>query len=231
MNMIAVISDIHSNLEALEAVLEDIEHHHVERILCVGDVVGYGANPNECCNIIRQFEIPCVLGNHDFVAVTGKLLEWFNPYARKALEWTKRKLTRENQMFLAELPRRLVLDIDGIKIGLVHGSPWDELFEYVRPTVSESTLKKFLKEVGCSVLALGHTHVPFAKEVKTGIIFNPGSVGQPRDGIPLASYALFDIETRKVRIKRVNYDVETAAMKIKEAGLPDFLWERLYDGI
>lgn len=228
--MIAFISDIHGNLEALEAVLDNIKRHHADGIFCVGDIVGYGANPNECCNAIRDFEIPCVLGNHDFAAVTDELLGWFNPYARKALEWTRKNLTRENQMFLAELPRRLVLEVEGTKIGLVHGSPWDELFEYVRPTTSESVLKKFLKDVGCDVLVLGHTHIPFAKEVKTGIVFNPGSVGQPRDGNWMASYALFDPKHKKVRIRRVKYDVETAAMKIKEAGLPDFLWERLYEG-
>jgi len=228
--VIGVISDVHSNLEALEAVIDDLKNRHVNEIFCVGDIVGYGANPNECCDIIRQLEIPCVLGNHDFAAVTGKLVDWFQPSARESLKWTSEKLTRENKIFLAELPRRLIVKTDGVKLGLVHGSPWDELFEYVRPTTSESVLKKFLKEMKCNVLALGHTHLPFAKKVKTGIAFNPGSVGQPRDGNWMASYALLNTEEMKVKIVRVKYDVETAAMKIKSAGLPAFLWERLYEG-
>jgi putative phosphoesterase len=229
--MIGVIADIHSNLPALEAVLEDLDKKKVEEVICLGDVVGYGAYPNECCEIIKKRHINCVMGNHDFAAATGMVWAWFGPDAKKAIEWTNKKLTMENKMFLSVLPKRLTLDFKGVKVGLVHGSPVGELFEYIEPTTTDSTLKKFMEQMNCQILAFGHTHLSFAKLVGTGLVFNPGSVGQPRDNNPMASYVLLEPETMKISLCRKGYDVETAAMEMKIAHLPDFLWERLYEGL
>lgn len=229
--MIGVIADIHANLEALYAVIEDLTDRKVDEIYCLGDLVGYGASPNECCKIINKMDIHCVMGNHDYAVATGELWNWFDPNEQKALEWTSKELDRKNKLFLSVLPRKLTLKAQGVELGLVHGSPWDELFEYVKPTTSEATLKKFLTEMDCQVLALGHTHMPFAKELETGLVFNPGSVGQSRDGIPLASYALLDPDEMKVKVIRKEYDIEEAVKKMKLAGLPAFFWERLSEGI
>ena len=229
--MIGVIADIHSNLEALYAVIEDLTERKVDETYCLGDIVGYGASPNECCDIIRKMNIHCVMGDHDHAVATGKLLNWFNPDAQKTISWTRKKLDKKDKIFLSVLPRKLSLEFQGVELGLVHGSPWDELFEYVMPTVKNIEAKKFLEEMKCKVLALGHTHIPFGKEVKTGLVFNPGSVGQPRDGNPLASYAIIDPDTLKIKIVRVEYDIETAVGKMQRECLPSFLGERLQEGI
>jgi putative phosphoesterase len=229
--MIGVIGDIHGNLEALEAVLEELEEKKVDDVVCLGDIVGYGASPNECCEIVKKMNLHCVMGDHDYAAATGKLLNWFDPVAQEALKWTNKKLDKKNKIFLSVLPRKLTLELQGVKLGLVHGSPWDELFEYVQPTVKDSTLKKFLEEMECQALALGHTHIPFAKSVDARLVFNPGAVGQPRDGISMASYALLEPDNLKAKVVRKEYDVESAALKMKLANLPAFLQERLYEGI
>lgn len=229
--MIGVISDIHANLEALEAVLADMDEKKVDDLVCLGDLVGFGVSPNECCDIIKGLDVNCVMGNHDYAVSTGKLWNWFDNPTQESLKWTSEELSRNHKLFLSVLPRKLVVEFGDVRLGLVHGSPWDELFEYVQPTVSDSVLKKFLDEMDCDVLALGHTHIPFAKEVKTGLVFNPGSVGQPRDGIPMASYAIFDPDEFKVKVVRVEYDVDKAVSKMKRAEIPRFFWERLSEGI
>lgn len=229
--MIGLIADIHGNIEALQAVIEDMVERKVDEIYCLGDIVGYGASPNECCDTIKRMDIHCVMGDHDYAAATGELLTWFQPDAQKVLKWTSGVLDRKNKLFLSVLPRKLTLDVEGVRLGLVHGSPWDELFEYVRPTVKESVLKKFLKEMDCQVLALGHTHVPFAKELNEWLVVNPGSVGQPRDGIAWASYAIIDPFGLNVKIIRKKYDLQSAVKKMQLAGLPELLVERLKEGI
>lgn len=232
---IALISDIHSNLEALEAVWKRVKDADV--ILCAGDLVGYGASPNEVVEFIRrrmdEKKFLCVRGNHDNAIAFG--LDWgFNPYARQAVRWHQRVMSIENLEFLRRLPvRQLFTDDTGRSYLLIHGSPRAPLDEYLFPWLPESEFKAVLSYVRQNDLLVGHTHVPMMKVIEGRRIINPGGVGQPRDGDWRASYALINTEEEppnNVEFHRVEYEVEKAAKKIIEANLPDFLAYRLYEG-
>ncbi|HDZ36351.1 MAG TPA: metallophosphoesterase [Thermococcus sp.] len=233
--LIALISDIHSNFEALMAVWREIKR--ADAVLCMGDLVGYGASPNEVVEFIRrQMEkrtFLCVRGNHDNAIAFGT--EWgFNPYARQAARWHQQVMTVENLEFLRGLPvRQLFTDDTGRSYLLIHGSPRAPLEEYLFPWLPEGEFKAVLSYVRQDDLLVGHTHVPMLKVLGDRRIINPGGVGQPRDGDWRASYALIDTEKGppdNVEFHRVEYDVQEAARKILDAGLPRFLAERLYDG-
>lgn len=237
----AIISDIHANLEAFIAVLEEIDTRGSERIVCLGDVVGYNANPDDCCNLIREREIPTILGNHDAVAC-GLEEPWgFNPVALSAAMWTRENLDAENLEWLKNLP-------DVQKFGdfiAVHGSPsnrnsylfnWEDILPHV----------PYVEEQDCSLCFFGHTHSPgiFSADgtytvdedskfpLGNGKIFfiNPGSVGQPRDGDPRASFGIIDTETHEYELVRISYPVKEAADRIADRGLPTVLAERLFLG-
>lgn len=223
---IALISDIHSNLEAFSEVLRDIKRRGITRIICLGDIVGYGANPNECVDLIKKMKIKSVQGNHEFYCQDLGQLEEFNPYAAEALSWTHHALTKENLAFLAKLPK--TMEIEGIFFA--HGSPRDPTDEYVYDDVSIDEARLFFDKAKTEIIALGHTHIPFIKRFGDKMIFNPGSVGQPRDGNPKASYCIFDTKTKTVEMQRVEYNIKKAADKIMEAGLPLILSSRLYRG-
>jgi predicted phosphodiesterase len=237
----AIISDLHANLEATECVLERIQELSVDATYCLGDVVGYNASPNECCNLMRELNIPTVLGNHDAVAC-GLEEPWgFNPVALSAALWTRDSLTEDNRKWLISLP-------DSRQIAnmlLVHGSPFDRDFymftwDDVLPYVS------YLEESVCDVCFFGHTHSPgifagdgvysiderahFSLGNGKAFFINPGSVGQPRDGDPRASFGLYDTETKEYEHVRVEYPVEEAAETVLSQGLPPFLAERLLVG-
>ena len=233
--LIALISDIHSNLEALRAIWKEIKHADV--ILCMGDLVGYGASPNEVVEFVReQMEkrtFLCVRGNHDNAIAFGA--EWgFNPYARQAVRWHQRVMTSENLEFLRRLPvRQLFTDDTGRSYLLIHGSPRAPLDEYLFPWLPDGEFKAVLSYIRQDDLLVGHTHVPMFKLVGERRVINPGGIGQPRDGDWRAAYALIDTETSppyNVEFRRVEYDVDEAARKIIEAGLPRFLAMRLYEG-
>ena len=239
---IAVISDIHANAEALDRALLEIEQRKVDSIVCLGDIVGYNADPNPCVDRVTQAGIPSLLGNHDAVAC-GLEEPWgFNVVALTAALWTRNQLTEENKAFLRELPDQQMLDSSFIT---VHGAPSDRdtyLFsmEDIRPEF------EYLKEYGVKLCFFGHTHCqgifsengPGApgkdghfKLDEDGLFFvNPGSVGQPRDGDARAAFAIYDTELRDVELIRVEYDKKTTADKISQAGLPMFLAERLMMG-
>ena len=242
--MYAVISDIHGNLEALEAVLRDVPDE-VETIYCLGDVIGYGASPNECCDLVREAGMPSISGNHD-LAVTDLStdLAWFNPIAAAAVEWTREQLTEENARFLRGLSR--MMQKEGALF--VHGSVRDP-DEYIINTASASENLTILKKQypNVRVCFFGHTHVkavaPSPNGLTTGsrsldlgeggpYLVNPGSVGQPRDGDTFASYVLAEDarEGNKVTYRFVEYDVEKAQAKIRAAGLPGMLADRLAHG-
>jgi putative phosphoesterase len=225
--LIAFISDIHSNLEALQAVLKKIDEMKIERIYCLGDIVGYGAQPCECIRIIRERRIQSVLGNHDLASVTGNT-SFFNPVAASAVVWTSTRLHLEEMEFLKNLPERLELVLDNLKILLVHGSPKDPIWEYVFP---ENVDENFAKGLNFDVVIMGHTHVPFVKKFRKVLIANCGAVGQPRDHDPRASFLILDIKKVEAEIVRVKYDIESAAQKIIDVGLPRLLAERLYLGM
>jgi putative phosphoesterase len=218
---IVVIADVHSNLPALEAVLDEIGDMEV---FCCGDVIGYNPFPKETLEVFQAKKIRGVLGNHDH-ALINKDTSWLNASATLAVLWSLDVLTEQNLKFLASFPEKFRSE----EFTAFHGSPNDPLFEYVYPDSSQQLLESFLGD--SNILILGHTHLPFVKRLGEGIVFNPGSVGQPRDGNARASYAILDLEKRDVEIKRLSYDVDRVAEKIIENDLPKGLAERLYKGI
>jgi len=236
----AVISDVHSNLEALEAVLEAARGERIDRYLSTGDVVGYGADPVACVGRMRALDPIIVAGNHDW-AVAGRLsLDFFNSYARDAIEWTRTRLEADDRQWLGSLPlTRKVGEITLVHATL-HGP---ENFDYLLTAYDAHLSLEVLDTPLCFV---GHSHVPvtfaqngsvtfsfaseFAMEDTEKAIVNAGSVGQPRDGNPEASYGIYDTDTRLVEVRRVSYDIASASRKILAAGLPPVLAERLWLG-
>lgn len=225
-----MISDIHSNLDALEAVIDEIPKGMP--ILCLGDVVGYCAQPNEVVETIQRLNpLVVLMGNHDYAVVTGDV-GGFSTYAATAIAWTRKHITAANMQFLSSLHPEAHLELDTISVALYHGSPRDSLFEYIYPEISAEEVDSLIDESESKVVLLGHTHVPMLSSAKGRILANPGSVGQPRDGNPNASIGFLTVSARKCDFehKRVRYDVESAAEKIRESGLPLFLANRLHQG-
>ena len=228
---IALISDIHSNLEALHAVLQNINKKDIDKIVGLGDIVGYGANPNEVIKLLQEIKADCIQGNHDLHAVTLSKLDWFNQWAREALLWTNKQLTAENKEWLMKLPLSFEITHGKNKLYAVHGSPRDELYEYIYPTTDEETIREFFVQKKATVIAAGHTHLPDLKRIGANLFINPGSVGQPRNNDTRASYAIIDLEDINfVSIEKIDYDIDTATKKIIKAGLPRYLAERLHLG-
>jgi len=241
-----ILSDLHANLEGLEGVLRQAEGLY-DRTLCCGDLVGYGADPNAVVEWVRTHCDVVVRGNHDRACIGQEDLEWFNPIARTAALWTLRTLTPENSEYIANLSKGPVL-VDGFAV--VHGSPADE-DEYMLAADEAAEAFGYMES---RVAFLGHTHVqggfiwnqsrvetiqvlPTAGEpqrmeidAQCAYLINPGSVGQPRDGSPFAGYAIYDPEAASVCYWRTKYDVDTAQQKIREAGLPPILADRLSVG-
>jgi diadenosine tetraphosphatase ApaH/serine/threonine PP2A family protein phosphatase len=234
----AILSDIHGNLEALDAVLAHAAPR-TDEVLVLGDVVGYGADPLECIERVADRARGVVAGNHEH-GVAGLLsLEWFNDRARWAAEWTRRRLDQDHLAWLAARP--LTMEVDDAT--LVHASPvhpadWDYVVSAEDGYEAFGAFATRLCFIGhshrpgaWSVGSSGRAHEPGAQQVELDrgrrYIVNVGSVGQPRDGDPRAAYALWDVADRRVTIERVPYDVATAQQKILLAGLPRFLAERL----
>jgi predicted phosphodiesterase len=243
-----IVSDIHGNHEALEAVLEDARGRY-DRILCLGDLVGYGADPNPIATWARSNVVSVVRGNHDRACTGTDLLENFNPAARASAFWTRGALTPDNWSYLEQLPQGpLRVTTGGASNGgfdLVHGSPLDE-DEYLVGVEDVQFLRNYL---GTKLTFFGHTHLQGGfllapRSVKRLIpdrvvqlepdyyyLINPGSVGQPRDGDPRAAYALYSPEDRTIEYRRAPYDIGKAAAKILQAELPESLAMRLFEGI
>lgn len=215
----AAIADIHGNKPALDAVLEDLPP--IDRIVCAGDVVGYNPWPADCISIVRNREIPTVQGNHDRAVAEGTSFR-FNPMAQSGVEFAKNQLSAEDCAWLADLPERRTT-ADG-RVAIVHGHP-DDPNRYTYP---ESFGPALLGDE--ELLVLGHTHVQHAERYPKGIVLNPGSVGQPRDGDRRAAYAVVDLDERRVDLRRVEYDIDAVIRKIEAAGLPRQLGERLRHG-
>ena len=239
-----ILSDIHANLDALQAVLQDAGRVGYDRALVLGDLVGYGAEPNEVVDRIRALDpLAIIRGNHDKVASGVEEAEGFNPIAQEAVEWTHRTLTPDNRTYLASLPPGPIL-VDA-ETEICHGSPGDEDM-YI---TSEMAALRALKQSERPACFYGHTHVPVAfRLTDTGFdlvaggsegeqrlridrgmqyLINPGSVGQPRDGDPRAAFAVFEPDAALVVLYRTPYPVERAQQKIVEAGLPQTLARRL----
>ncbi len=230
---IAIISDIHSNLEALTRTLEIIESKNIREIVCLGDIIGYGANPNECLSLIRKSTQHILLGNHDEAVFHSAMAYNFNRHARSAVLWTSKQLTNDGLDFLRTLPVTLEL----WDIFFTHASPRSpQEWNYIlTPTDAEENMSHFSQ----SICFVGHSHIPGifcdkqdVSHVERGrkYIVNVGSVGQPRDHDRRLSFGIFDTETFTYENIRSEYDVKKASEKILHAGLPPTLAERILVG-
>lgn len=223
---LAILSDIHSNIHALRNVAADIRTKGgTDLTVCAGDIVGYGAFPNECCKAAAALSKLTVLGNHDLAALDHDTA-FMNPYAAQAVLWTSSRLEDDSKTWLRTLTTEARFHAAGLEVAMYHGSvgSWTD---YV---YAEAATDSLLKKARCNLLLLGHTHVPFVKRLQSGLIVNPGSVGQPRDGDPRSSYVMFDTDSKDCEVVRLDYDVDKAAEAIESAGLPRFLADRLYIG-
>jgi diadenosine tetraphosphatase ApaH/serine/threonine PP2A family protein phosphatase len=237
----AILADIHANLAALEAVLDDIaKKGGVDETWCLGDIVDYGPDPHPCLEIVRRLKPFCVAGNHDLAAIGRVDTAYFNPDAAVATGWTAAQLTPADAAYLASLP--LTLERDGFT--LAHGSPRDPVWEYIFSASIAAGSFGYFRSSYCLV---GHTHVPAVFRQKgegaglspgiglvlgeTRMIINPGGVGQPRDGDPRASYAIYESEGRVLRLYRVPYDIQATQERILKVGLPVRLATRLAAGL
>jgi diadenosine tetraphosphatase ApaH/serine/threonine PP2A family protein phosphatase len=238
---VAVLSDIHANLVALEAVLTAVGT--IDAVWHLGDVVGYGSEPDAVVERLAGAGALGVAGNHDLAALGGPEIEWFNPDARAAMEWTRRRIDERTRAWLAALPT--TREESGVT--LVHGSPRDPVWEYVTTlAVARTNLEVMETALGLH----GHTHQPIAWADRDGrvealaprpastlslggrrALLNPGSVGQPRDGDPRASYAVLDVDRATVDFHRVAYDVPETQKRMRALKLPDMLAERLAFGL
>ncbi|MFQ5820247.1 MAG: metallophosphoesterase family protein [Candidatus Heimdallarchaeota archaeon] len=233
---LAVLSDIHGNLEALETIIRHFKGKKIDLWVCPGDIVGYGPFPNECIQLVKDSFKHVIMGNHDHASIdrgVDRNIPAFNPYAHKALLWTANKLTKESKRFLAELPLTETIPIEKITLAMFHGSPFHPLDEYVDPSYPSTRLDYYIQSTGADILILGHTHVPMVyNSKKEGMLLNPGSVGQPRDRNPQASAAIIKVEEYKVDIEifRVKYAIDKTAKAMKYAKLPNVLWKRLFIG-
>lgn len=237
---VAVLSDIHANLVALDAVLAAAGP--VDAVWHLGDVVGYGPDPNGVVRRLRDIGAIGVRGNHDAAAVGGNEIDWFNPDARRAMEWTRMALAPDAIEWLAALPERRT----EAGIQLVHGSPRQPIWEYI---VSDASARANLDRLAGTMALHGHTHVPVAwrdaePEVdlirgragetlaldERRLLVNPGSVGQPRDGVPSASFLILEPEAGRATWRRIAYDIGAVQAAMRTAGLPGPLWRRLEIG-
>lgn len=244
---ILVLSDIHGNRFGLEAALDAARG--CGAIICLGDVVGYGAHPNECCEILRKRQVRCLGGNHDAAALGTLDIQWFNPVAKKAILWTREELTEENKNWLAALEPRADWASQGFQA--VHASLRQPLKEYIHDRGAAWPTMELMTQPLCFY---GHTHeadayscthpggpsdldrqaLPLGGTVtlKPGFryLINPGSCGQPRDGNPKAKFAIYDTAARTVEVRAVDYDYFSACAAILDAGLPAMLGDRLFVG-
>ena len=225
---IGVIADPHSNLAALQAVLEDMPR--VNELICVGDFVGYAAEPNEVVRLAGSKRMRAVMGNHDYAAVTRDV-RGLDPIAARAALWTSEQLSKENLKFLSDLPTHLELSYGKQKLYIVHGSPREPLDERVFPDSPNRLLAELVRDLEADIILMGHTHMPMKRLIYGKLMVNPGGVGQPRDRDPRASYVVLNIgEEVEVEYRRVEYDVESTAQKMEVAGLPRELAMRLFFG-
>jgi putative phosphoesterase len=225
---VAVISDIHSNLEALRTVLKDINQQKVEKVYCTGDLVGYGPFPNQVIDLIRQLQIPTVMGNYDdgvgnmrFICGCDYKNEEEQALGERSIAWTKEYTTEENKEFLRNLPSEIRFTVGTNRVLFVHGSP-NRLNEYVYEDTSTDNMLELIEKGETDILICGHTHKPFYKKIDDRYIINAGSVGKPKHGDSMATYVIIKFgEEIEVEIKKLDYDIEATARAIEESELPD----------
>ena len=236
----AIIADIHGNLEAFQVVLEDIKAQNATHIVCLGDVVGYNANPKECLQIVRDMNIPVVKGNHDEYCSTDNALDGFNPHAAEAVHWTREQLTADDKKWLRDLKySRMAANFTMVHATLDAPERWGYVFDKLAAAAS-------FPYQNTQMCFFGHTHVPVAFMRDTVVrggtyskfkvdpskkyFINVGAVGQPRDNNPKCAYVLYDMDASTIELRRLDYDIETVQAKIRAAGLPERLAERLAYG-
>ncbi|HSR10687.1 MAG TPA: metallophosphoesterase family protein [Thermodesulfobacteriota bacterium] len=236
----AILSDVHGNLEAFEAVLADLAPQKPGKVICLGDIVGYGADPNECIAALTNLTDLTAAGNHDYGAVGMTSIENFNRMAYRAIVWTGKNLTMRSMAYLRSLP----FFVEVGQFVFAHAAP-HEPGEW-RYIASSRDAEESFRELDGRTGFIGHSHVPMvlqrggprdrgkAEEMTleegASYLINVGSVGQPRDGDPRAAYGIYDDESRVYTVRRVPYDIAAAQKKIRKAGLPPFLAERLAKG-
>jgi diadenosine tetraphosphatase ApaH/serine/threonine PP2A family protein phosphatase len=240
-----ILGDIHANLTALETVLARLQREGAEQIISVGDVVGYGAAPRECIALLREVGAVVVLGNHDAASIERLDTMYFNTYAKEAVLWTQRILSREDRAWIGALPLSRHLE----HCSVAHGTLYrPELFDYIQTPEDADPSLDIMPLPVCFV---GHSHVPVTllrlKDDSTRTAYtvdpeidideayralvNVGSVGQPRDEDPRAAYALYDTDAGKIWLRRAEYDIQREADRIRRAGLPPMLADRLFLGV
>lgn len=240
---VAVVGDIHANLEAFQAVLAHAaQDGPLDEVWSLGDIVGYGPDPTACIALLHTYTHIAIAGNHDYAATGAIGTEEFNPFAAEAAHWTAKQLTLEDQLWLSNLS---AVHIEG-EFTLAHGSLNDPVWDYL---VSVSSARSHLEHQTTPYGLVGHSHLPHlftegqtrlqeaditdGQDVSMGrlrFVANPGSVGQPRDGDPRAAYCLLDTEKRLLSFHRVEYDIELTQAKMRAVGLPDYLAQRLSEG-
>lgn len=213
---ILILSDIHGNLAALDAV-----HENADMVFCLGDIVNYGPYPGACIARIRDMTDKVIRGNHDHAI--GRDMDCGCSVTYKELSdagkiFTKSVLPAHEKSFLGNLPTTLLKEIEGKRFLFSHGSPCGDMYKYLRPDVSDEQWKSELKDSKADVVCIGHTHLPMVREIHGTIVINSGSVGQPRDGVPLASYAIW--EDGHVEIKRVRYDIAATVKGLQATTIP-----------
>jgi predicted phosphodiesterase len=240
----AIICDVHSNLEALEVVLGEIDRQDVDKIVHLGDIVGYNANPNECITILRERNIPSIMGNHDAAACGLDDPLWFNSAARQAVIWTRNQLSPENKEYLRGLPENLMLE-EGIM--LTHGSP-ENRDNYILDWMDAMRQFGCMEKLSVYLAFFGHSHLPALFAYKgfnhnlnhqgkhtldknNLYLINFGGLGQPRDGDPRTCFGILDTEEMTVEFFRLRYDVFKCAKKVEDVGLDEYLAERLIAGV
>ena len=238
MSDVAVITDIHANLPALQAALARIDELGIGRVYCGGDLVGYGSHPNEVCALIAEREIPTIHGNYDY-AIARDLEDcgcaYITPHDRElgqqSVEWTLAHTDQAGKDFMRELPFDLRFAIGGTAVHLVHGSP-RKVNEYLFEDKPARLFERLAAAEDADVLVFGHTHKPWVREYGGVLFVNCGSVGKPKDGDPRGAFAVLSPSDSgvQVRIERVSYDVQAVAAEVREAGLPAAFADRLLVG-
>jgi len=227
-----VISDIHANLPALQAVFKDLKHNFglVDYVLCAGDLVGSGPYPNEVCEALRNLKnLISVKGELDQAVVDGNL-KGLDGMTAETIKWTRKIITEDNVEFLDLLDDYRALKIGGFKIFLVHGSPSNFLNGKISKLESLESMEKYFQDTGADIIICGQTHIPFVKELYGKYIINAGSVGLPRDRNPRACYVFIDLDNMEINFRRVSYDLDSLVRKMRELNFPEALIDQFYFG-
>jgi putative phosphoesterase len=235
MSAVAIITDIHANLSALQAALARIEELSIEQVYCGGDLVGYGPHPNEVCALIEDRRIPTIYGNYDYAI--GRDLEdcgcaYVTPHDRElgqqSVDWTLSHADQRSKGFMRGLPFDLRCDLGAKRVRLVHGSP-RKVNEYLFEDKPARTFERIADGADCDILVFGHTHKPWIHEYGGVLFVNCGSIGKPKDGDPRAAFAILDTDGNEVtaQIERVDYDADSVAREVAAVGLPPEYAEKL----